>query len=205
MCHEVPSSVGNVCASVGRKFSCAARFIEVDAAHALCPDCPAAVPAASHTSKEKPEGGSPDTRLPSSRLPAAAAAREAVAGSSSRMRVGKEISVETGRRLGNKAGSSSNDSDRRRGRPSVQDGSSSSCPLLTGAGGAASRLEAAADKGKAKHGVIGGQETIGRAATMADLNECRSGKGGAVGQWFKRLTKEHRGDERGAMDWEGMD
>lgn len=180
--------------------------MEVDAAHALCPDCPAPVPAASHT-KKKPEGGSADTRLPSSRLPAAAAAREAVGGSSSRMKVGKkETSADKGRPLGNKAGSStSNDSDSKRGRPLVQDGSSSSSPLLTGAGGATPRLEAAADKGKAKHGVIGVHEAIGRAATMADLDEYRSGKGGAVGQWFKRLTNEHRGDERGAMDWEGMD
>jgi len=175
--------------------------MEVDAAHALCPDCPAVVPAASRTTKEKPGGGSADPPLPSIRLPASAAAREAVGGSSSRMRVGKkDISADKGRRLGNKAGSSSNDGDRKHARPSVHDGSSSSSPLLTGAGGAASRLGAAADDGNAKCGVIGGQKAIGRAATMADLNENRSGKG-----WFKRLTSEHRGDERMAMDWEGMD
>lgn len=114
------------------------------------------------------------------------------------MRAGKnDRSTDKGRRLGNKAGGA-NDGDRKQVRPSVQDGN----PLLTGAG-ATSRLEA--DRSKARRGVAGRQEAIGRAATMADLNEYRSGNGGALGQWFKRLTNEHRGDEREAMDWEGMD
>lgn len=198
------------------------RFMEVDAAHALCPDCPTTAPVASQTVEEQQEKADTDTRLHSSRLPARAAAaavadspslapiREAVGGTTgSQTSLGKkERPADKGRRLGSKTGSSSN-YGWKRGNPSIQDSS----PVLSGAG-AASALEAdewdQRTGAKKNRGLIGGQETIGRAAAMADLYEYRGGKGGAL-QWLKdRLSNtitsnKSPGDGRGAMDWEGMD
>lgn len=167
--------------------------MEVDAARAFCPDCPAIVPVASRTAAdEQQENAGTDGRLPSSRR----SSRKAVeGGTSSKMALGKnEGSLETGRRrLGNMAGRSNE--DRKRGRPSVQDSSS----LFSGAGAASPGVHAGEGEGRPgagkKQGVVGGQEEIGPAAAMVE-------KGGAL-RWLKRFTSNGRGGE--IWDWKGMD
>lgn len=172
----------------------ASRFMEVDAAHAFCPDCPATVPVASRAAAdEQQEKADTDSRLPSSRRPS----RKAVdGGTSSKMSLGKnEGSFEAGRRrLGNKAGSRY--TDRKRGRPSVQDSSA----LFSGAGAASSGVDAGGAEGlpgrrKKQEDVVGDQEEIGPAAAIVE-------KGGAL-RWLKLFTSnEGRGE---FWDWEGMD
>lgn len=169
--------------------------MEVDAAHTFCPDCPA-IPAASRTTSVDEQQGKTDTdsRLPSSRRPS----RKAVeGGTSSKLSLGKERPIETGgRRLGNKAGSSSNNrKNRKPGRSSVQDSSS----LFFGAGSTSSGVDAGEGEGRPgarkKQGVGEDQEEIGPAAAMVE-------KGGAL-RWLKRFTSnEGRGE---FWDWEGMD
>lgn len=195
------------------------RFMEVDAAHAICPDCPTTKELASHTALKQQKKA--DTGLPSSRLSARAAAAavakvpslgpigEADGGTTgSQTSLGnKERSADMGRRLGNKAGSSNN--DWKRGNPSIQDNS----PLFSSTGAAfAFEADAGGERkgAKKKRSVAGGHETIGRAATIADLDECSGGKGGTL-QWLKdRLSStiaanNRLDDGRGVMDWEGMD
>lgn len=163
----------------------ASRFVEVDAAHAFCPDCPAIVPGASSrrtaAADEQQERADADSRPPSFRRPS----RKAVeGGSSSKMSLGKnEGSVEKGRRrLGNKAGGSND--DRKRGRPSVQDSSS---PLFSGGEGEGR------PGARKKQAGVGNKEEIGPAAAMVE-------KGGAL-RWVRRFN-EGRGE---FWDWEGMD
>lgn len=166
--------------------------MEVDAAHALCPDCPAIVPAASRTAVDgQQEKTEIDNRLPLSRRQS----RKAVEGStSSKMSLGKnEGSVERGRRrLGNKA-MSSNDDRKRERPPSVQDSSS----LFSGAGAPSSGADAGEREGRPgarkKQGGVRDQDEIWPAAAMVE-------KGGAL-RWLRRFN-EDRGE---FWDWEGMD
>lgn len=168
--------------------------MEVDAAHALCPDCPALVPAAARTAvDEQKEKADADSRLPSTRRQS----RKAVeGGTGSKMSLGKnEGSIEKGRRrrrLGDHKAGSRND-DRKRGRPSAQDSSS----LFSGAGAVSPGVDAGEGEERPgtrrKQGVAGDQEEIGPAAAMVE-------KGGAL-RWLKRFN-EGRGEY---WDWEGMD
>lgn len=189
--------------------------MEVDAAHAICPDCPTTEQLALHTVEKQQKQA--DTSLPFSRLSARAAAA-AVAKAPSLAPIGEAVGGATGsptslgskegRRLGNKAGSSSNN-DWKHGSPSIQDSS----PLFSSTGAAfAFEADGGGERkgAKKKRGVAGGQGTIGRAAAMADLHECSGGKGGAL-NWFKdRLSSTIAANNRldggrGVMDWEGMD
>lgn len=168
------------------------RFMEVDAAHAICPDCPALVPVASRAAAdEQQEKADTGSGPPSSRRPS----RKAVeGGTGSKLSLGnKERPIEKGRgRLGNTAGGSN--SDGKRGRSSVQDNSS----LFSGAAAAASSdVNAGEGEGRRgarkKRGFVGDQEEIRPAAAMVE-------KGGAL-RWLKRFN-EDRGE---FWDWEGMD
>ncbi|CBJ25605.1 hypothetical protein Esi_0003_0313 [Ectocarpus siliculosus] len=171
-------------------------FIEVDAASAICPDCPE-VPAARKAEKQQQgKAGGIDIRLPSSRLPAATAAtfakgREAAAGGkvSGRNVPGKDRG---NRGFGNKNGK--NADERKPGKFSGQD--SGRFPT------AASAFEG--------DGLVG---RGGRAAAMANLYEHRGGMGRVV-QWLKdRLTNfvissneiPTETEGRHVMDWQGMD
>eukprot|EP00752_Nemacystus_decipiens_P012056 g10688.t1 len=165
-------------------------FMEVDAAHALCPDCPAIVPAAARTAVDEPKGKTDtESRLPSSRRQS----RKAVeGGTGSKMSLGKEGSIEKARRRLGSTTESKND-HRKRERPSVQDSSS----LFSGAGATSPGVDAGEQDertgARRKQGVAGDQEEIGPAAAMVE-------NGGDL-RWLKRFN-EGRGE---FWDWEGMD
>eukprot|EP00903_Cladosiphon_okamuranus_P007691 g7454.t2 len=167
-------------------------FMEVDAALALCPDCPARVPVASRTAvDEQQEKAGNDSRIPSSRRQSRKAVER---GASSKMSFGKnDGSIENGnRRLGKRIAGSSYD-DKKRGRPSVQDSTS----LFSGAGAASGGVDAGEGGGRPvarkKHGVAGEQDEFGPAAAMVE-------KGGAL-RWLKQFN-QGRGE---FWDWEGLD
>lgn len=181
----------------------ASRFIEVDAASAICPDCPETPAAGKAEKQQQGKAGGVDIRRPSSRLPAATVAtatfakgREAAAGgkASGRNVSGKkDRPADRGnRRFGNEIGK--NADERKPRKFSGQE--SDRFPT------AASAFEG--------DGLVG---RGGRAAAMANLYEHRGGMGRVV-QWLKdRLTNvvidsnesPMESEGRHVMDWEGMD
>lgn len=199
--------------------------MEVDAAQALCPDCPPIVPAAPPEAEEREGKPVSEVRAPYSRLPAASTAafrqsRDAVGRATtshnSSGRKKEERPADKGRRLGKRSPGSNTKDWKRHKRfsseastptPTEESASSSSSSSSSGVETSERDVRTA---GSRERGALGGGEPHGRAAAMADLYEHRGGNGGLL-QWLKdRLSNiltsnKYRNDGREPMDWEGMD